>query len=253
MTRTLQAAIPPNLVYLVQAYVGCSQESTRYRPSSWIKALEGIEGSPTRLLVSPETSTETKWQRFRAKGDRDVTRTQVATVCSAMDLDDLDSVIEAFVLVMAWGSGTKNGRSLRYTPRALVDRYRAAETLSGSARELRQACEYEQVIDPYRRFNLPGVREAFFTKWFAFAGYQTGRAWQPLILDSRVRATLNQTLGVWLNQFTSERNDPNRYVAYLKAMHAWADELETPTSAERLEWILFDWNGKPISAVKDQS
>lgn len=90
------------------------------------------------------------------------------------------------------------------------------------------------------------VGEAFATKWFAFAGATHGRGWQPLILDSRVRATLHNTLDVWLNQLSDRLSDPDRYVAYLTAMHSWAAQLPQATTASRLEWILFRQNGRPM-------
>jgi hypothetical protein len=97
-----------------------------------------------------------------------------------------------------------------------------------------------------RQFSLPGVGEAFFTKWFAFAGLTPERAWQPLILDSRVRATLHDTLDVWLNQLADKRRDPERYGAYVTALHIWAAALPESTTAARLEWILFRHNGSPV-------
>nr|WP_236745963.1 hypothetical protein [Mycobacteroides abscessus] len=165
-----------------------------------------------------------------------------------MDLTDDDAVIAAFVLVMAWGSGTSNSRSLRNTRRALIDVSTAASVLRESATALRAV---EQVTDPiiadtHRQFVLPGIGEAFFTKWFAFAGYVTGRQWQPLILDSRVRRTLHHTLDTWLNQLTDVHRDPERYIAYLTAMHRWAAELPQPVSATQLEWIMFTHKGRPI-------
>jgi hypothetical protein len=97
-------------------------------------------------------------------------------------------------------------------------------------------------------FRLPGVRQAFFTKWFAFAGRVPNRAWQPLILDSRVYATLNDTLMISTTSLAGSRNKAARYRAYVEAMHAWARDLSADgrtVTAERLEWVLFEHNGKP--------
>jgi hypothetical protein len=165
-----------------------------------------------------------------------------------MRLDVDADVIRAFVLVMAWGSGTTNGRSLRNTAKALGDVASAARALRESVHQLRSAEDIRDALDAYQSFRLPGVREAFSSKWFAFAWCNPERDWQPLILDSRVRSTLNKTLGVRLNQLAERRNDPYRYIAYLKAMHDWARDSEGAVSAERLEWIFFDWNGKPLDA-----
>ena len=242
-----------NLSPLLSAYRNCVQGPVRYRPSSWDAALREVSGTPTKLLIEHTFTTETSRERFRPRGDRDVTREGVVRACEQMRLDNDVEVIRAFVLVMAWGSGTTNNRSLRNTTKALADAGHAATVLRESAGQLRAAGEFDDVIDIHRGFHLPGVGEPFFTKWFAFAGRSPGRDWQPLILDSRVRATLNTTLGVRLNQLAARRNDPYRYVAYLEAVHEWsaeATESIDSMTADRLEWILFHWNGKPIEDLR---
>jgi hypothetical protein len=177
-----------------------------------------------------------------------VTRAAVVDACSSLDLADDGAVVAAFVLVMAWGSGTSNNRSLRNTSNALRDTAAATAVLRQSANALRsiKMVSDSAIADVHRCFSLPGVGEAFFTKWFAFAGFVPNRDWQPVILDRRVRATLHRTLDVWLNQLTNRRSDPARYVAYLIAMHRWAAELPQPITATQLEWIMFTHNGRPM-------
>jgi hypothetical protein len=101
-----------------------------------------------------------------------VARGSIIDACAALNLADDQAVIAAFVLVMAWGSGTSNSRSLRNTKKSLKDLSAAVTALRESAVALRRI---ENVTDPatievHRRFSLPGAGEAFFTKWFAFAG-----------------------------------------------------------------------------------
>ena len=228
---------PRGLAALLAIYAGRDQQPVRYRPSSWRLALDGVPGDPAELLSSPDFSAETACERFQPKGDRDVTRADVVRACAGMRLDIDADVIRAFVLVMAWGSGTTNGRSLRNTAKALGDVASAASVLRESVHQFRSAEDFRDALDAYQSFKLPGVRESFFSKWFAFAGRNPERDWQPIILDSRVRSTLNKTLGVRLNQLAERRNDPYRYIAYLKAMHDWAGDSEGAVSAERLEWI----------------
>ena len=239
---------PSNLSPLLKAYETREQGPVRFRPSSWQAALHDVSESPASLLVDPDFTAETSCERFRPKGDRDVTRETVVRACEQMRLDADTEVIKAFVLVMAWGSGTTNSRSLGNTRRALQDVVRASSVLRESAHGLREAKELHDVLGVYQAFSLPGVGEAFFTKWFAFAGRSPGREWQPLILDRRVRATLNLTLGVWLNHLADRRNDSYRYIAYVKALHEWAADRGDAVSAERMEWIFFDRNGEPIKA-----
>ena len=241
-------AVPAKLPALVEAYTGKAPPPVRFRLPSWEAALDGISGQPTQMLSDATITTEPKDQRFRKLGDRAVTRDAVVDACTSLDMADDEAVVAAFVLVMAWGSGTSNNRSLRNTKNALQDVGAAASALRQSATALRAA---QHIVDPsiaaiHRQFSLPGIGEAFFTKWFAFAGFVPGRDWQPAILDSRVRATLHKSLDVWLNQLTDTHRDPERYVAYLTAMHRWSAALPQPMTSTQLEWIMFDHNGKSI-------
>lgn len=241
-------ALPATLPALVERYEGKNPSAVRFRLPSWETALTGTSGHPTRLLSDPTLTTEPSDAHYCDLGDRMVTRDAVTAACASVGLADDDAVLAAFVLVMAWGSGTSNSRSLRNTGKALQNRAAAAAVLRESSVMLRKAEDITDpmVADAYRAFALPGVGEAFFTKWFAFAGVTAGRSWQPLILDSRVRSTLNTTLDVWLNQLAGVRQDPSRYIAYLTALHRWAEQLPQPMTADRLEWIMFDHNGKRV-------
>lgn len=149
----------------------------RFRLPSWQVALEGIAGRPTQLLSNPKVTTEPKTGKYRELGDRVVTREAVLEVFRLLDMSDAEAVLAAFVLVMAWGSGTSNTRSLRNTRAALQNLGSAAKTLAQSAIALRtaQGVDDSAVTTAHREFSLPGVRESFFTKWFAFAGFVPGR------------------------------------------------------------------------------
>ncbi|MBJ7385778.1 MAG: hypothetical protein JHC55_14955 [Mycolicibacterium sp.] len=240
--------VPASLEALVGLYQAKEQGGVRYRLPSWTKALDGVPGDPLRLLADSGVTAESSNKTYAARGDRVATREAVTTACAETDLDDDAAVIAAFVLVMAWGSGTSNGRSLRNTRNALSDPAAAADELRAAALTLRSTPDIDDagVLEAHRRFSLSGVGEPFFTKWFAFAGVVPDRDWQPLILDSRVRATLNKTLDVWLNKLSDVRRDPERYVAYLTALHRWPEQLPMPVTPERLEWILFTHAGKPV-------
>lgn len=160
---------------------------------------------------------------------------------AAVDLTDGVAVRQAFVLVMAWGSGTSNTRSHRYTRKAL-----AAPTCTTQLVRAADSCRRGDLIEAYSGFSVPGVGRSFFTKWFAFAGHLPGRAWQPLILDDRVLRTLNKTLGLSTRALAGSPHWGRRYAAYVEHLHAWSREVHC--SAERLEWILFAHNGDPMPA-----
>lgn len=248
MTTEDRFGMPPKLPGLVLHNAGAQPAPVRFRLPSWEAALAEVSGKPTRFLSDPGITSRSAQQQFAAYGDRVVSREAVIDTCESIDMADDEAVLAAFVLVMAWGSGTSNSRSLRNTRKALQDTKAAAAALRNSATSLRsiQHLDDPVIADAHRSFCLPGVGEAFFTKWFAFAGFVRERDWQPLILDSRVRATLHDTLDVWLNHMTDLHNDPARYVAYLDAMHRWAANLPQPMTSTRLEWILFRHNGTAI-------
>jgi hypothetical protein len=67
-------------------------------------------------------------------------------------------------------------------------------------------------------------------------------------LDSRVYATLNDTLKVTTISMARSRNRASRYAAYVDHLHRWANSLTVEgcaMDAERLEWIFFAHNGRP--------
>lgn len=67
-----------------------------------------------------------------------------------------------------------------------------------------------------------------------------------MILDNRLLATLNHTMGVTTVQMACSRRVADRYGAYVHKLHTWAESLNAEgrqVSADRLEWVLFRHNG----------
>jgi hypothetical protein len=172
--------------------------------------------------------------------DRTVSRSMLQAHLATLDLDDVPSVLSSFVLVVAWGSGTTNTRSLRYTPLALTNPGLAAAELVGAVTALRRDGD---LAGAYTRFQLPGVGQSFATRWFALAGRREDRDWQPLVLDARVRTAL-EALGVSIAGIRGgRRSRALAYEEYVRALHCWAAELraENPSCrGEMLEWLLSD-------------
>ena len=247
------ATCPPSgLRSLVESYEGKEQAPVRFRVPSWDRALADSRPGITELLRDDRYTTPCTSERFRCAGDRTTTRAAIRCACEAIDLDDTDQLLRAFALVMAWGSGTTNGRGLRNTARAVSCPETARAVLSSSAKALRHSASMfdRSLARVHATFALPGVQQAFFTKWFSFAGYVRSRAWQPLILDSRVYATLNETLQVTTTSIAGSHNRAARYVAYVDYLHRWANSLAAEgcaVDAERLEWIFFAHNGRLVS------
>ncbi len=241
----VRLSAPPGLAALLERHEGEQQCPAPYRTATWQRHLGRVSGDITRFLMDDRFSSPT----VSGHGDRCTTRHQLLDACKSMSLDDRDDVLAALVLVMAWGSGTRaGGRGAGNTMRALADSERAYEVLRDSAATLRGS---EDIRDgglraAHRRFVLPGIRESFFTKWFGFAGHAHGRAWQPLILDARVRSTLTAGLGRPVRSLSVERSSSARYEGYVDAAHAWGSELGV--SGERVEWVLFEEAGSSTQA-----
>jgi hypothetical protein len=213
--------LPPKLEHLVAKYAGCKQEPVPIQPTTWARKWPDHPAYTSRLTPT-------------------VSRDDLKAACTDLDLDDREQVLSAFVLVMAWGGG-KSGRPIMNTQRALADPAAAHNMLRSSAEAVSGTAEQSVLESAHEEWRLPGVRQAFFTKWFAFAGVRQHREWQPLILDARVYASLNKTLEVSTIQLADSHRRKHRYRAYVQALHRWAEELSVP--AERLEWILFRHNG----------
>lgn len=240
--------MPPQFTRLVERYRDCSQGAVVFRAPSWATALKDVPGAPLALLTSDDLTEPVPGS---ATGDRTVTRATVREACRVMDLDDREAVLAAFVLTMAWGAGKTGSRALRNTRAAVLDP-RAHEVLAETARLLRagESPDDGSLAASYRYFRLRGVRRSFFTKWFTFAGNVDGRPWQPLILDARVHATLNNTMGVDTRTMAGDRRRALRYQAYVVALHSWAEDLRTQgvedADAQRLEWMMFRHNGADL-------
>jgi len=245
-TMTTRTVMPAGLPTLVKEYQGAPQHDVQFRLPSWKKALADVSSNPTALL------TDEKYTRPAERStDRLIGRAQLLSACHAMDLANESDVANTFVLVMAWGSGLTGSRGLRNTARALADIPEAHRVLAEAAGRIRDAASLADgsLEQAHRDFRLAGVGQAFFTKWFTFAGHVPGRAWQPLILDSRVYATLNRTLGVDTTSMAGSRLRKARYRAYVETMHSWSEDLSRSgldATPERLEWVLFENNGKAL-------
>ncbi|MFF0371262.1 hypothetical protein [Micromonospora sp. NPDC005087] len=237
-TVAFDCIFPSALPDLVARFEGRRQGPVGYITSSWEDALADWPEERSVLV-------DDRWSEPSERlGRRRVTRDHLASLLTSTNPDEPLQLRQAFVMVMVWGSGTSNTRSLRNTPAAL-----AAVRCADQLRQAAELCRSSDLVRAYTRFALPGVRRSFFTKWFAFAGVEPGRSWQPLILDDRVLATLNHTFGVTLKDVAGERRWSHRYAAYVHCMHNWSAELQVrgvSCTAERLEWIMFRHGGGPL-------
>lgn len=105
----------------------------------------------------------------------------------------VDSMLNLYVAVCAWGTGTKAQRVARVVKPLHED---------GALAALQRSFHAARSLDPveaYRRLNLTdqdrlkGFGPAFFTKWLYFAAYDEPERRErgaPLILDARVANAL---------------------------------------------------------------
>lgn len=246
--------VPEGLPRLLAHYSGRPQKPVRFRPSTWIRTLADVPAEQGIVQVLDEDRWALADPSEGKPGDRLIDRSQLNEVAAKTSLADDRELLTLFLLVQVWGAGTSGGRTLRHTRTAFGNPEALLQSLRTTARKLRAAdTDTSPLETAYKEWNVGGVGRSFFTKWFAYAGRVDGRAWQPLILDDRVFATLNNTLGAKTSAMAASSNRARRYRAYVEHLHAWAAELATePTTAdvdaERLEWVLFRHNGEaPIA------
>ncbi|MEV7877712.1 hypothetical protein [Streptomyces microflavus] len=125
---------------------------------------------------------------------------------------------------------------IRHTSAALSD-----ARLEDVLRTTRASVRSGDLKSAYARFALNGVGRSFFTKWFAAVDDRGPDADRALILDVRVFRSLN-ALGWSSREAAGVGHWPTGYAVYVSTMHGLARELGV--TAEWLEWLLFDRNGR---------
>lgn len=231
---------PTALHALIAEFESRAQSPVTFRPPSWSRVL-GSDTPALDVLIDEQYTL----QAAGNNSDRTVDRQQLHDYVSKTDTMDDTSLLRAFLLVQAWGTGTTGNRTLGHTARAFNDRDNLLHSLRTTTEILRTSDDPSSLAKAYSSWKCAGVGKSFFTKWFAFAGVKERRPWQPLIMDVRVLNTLNNSLGLTTTQLAGTRLWRRRYQSYVEAVHDWA--VETETDPQRLEWVLFMQNGRKIS------
>ncbi|WP_159096494.1 hypothetical protein [Miniimonas sp. S16] len=141
-----------------------------------------------------------------------------------------EDAIELYVMMAAWGAGTKARPTAR--ARRPLHEPGAPERLMQSVEHLRSA---KDAVEGYRRL-LPGNQDrikyfgpAFFTKWLYFAGADLDR--QPLILDALVATAIGSRLRTgW---------SPKEYDQYLQLAGEIRDQWVPNEPTHVVEYALF--------------
>jgi hypothetical protein len=231
---------PPALAPLLLSREGQDQTPVEYDPDRWARRLHGIVSEEfVRAALEREDATTSV-----GPGRRSVTRGSINALADAVDLADDDQLLSLWLLVVAWGNGTRSQRGFQNAANALERSEVLVDNLRRTATILRAAEDTSELAEAHRAWRTGFyVRESFFSKWFAFAGRRDGRDWQPLILDENVWHTLNGTLGLTVTDLAGSREPSAKYRTYVEMVHEWAG---SPARAQRIEWVLFLQDGKRL-------
>lgn len=158
----------------------------------------------------------------------------------AREVSSAEAVLNLYVAVCAWGTGTKAQRVARVV-KPLYENG-ALDALQRSFNAARST----DPVDAYRRLNsadgdrIKGFGPAFFTKWLYFAAYDSTHRPEgsvPLILDARVANALGwpTVAGRWPSSAYSE---------YLHTAAEINDAWCPFSSRHVIEYALFKIGGK---------
>jgi hypothetical protein len=210
------------------------QPPVPFVPRTWCAWLQKA-GDERLKAVSDRAETLMAWIGV---SDPTIPRRHLRHLAAA---DSPDADLRLLVATLSWGRGKRNGRML---PR-MVETLKAADRNDVLSRTASAAAE-GRIVDAYRAWTLPGLREPFFTKWLWSAGTRsTSPAAAPLVLDGRVWRSLNRGL-TWDSIIAAQSWERAcRYEAYCEAMVRWATGLSGSirVSAEDVEYGLFYANG----------
>ena len=231
---------PPVLPDLLGLWEGREQSPVTFDPNRWARTLQDVLSRDVVRLALECDDTTTSVGPSR----RTVTRQAIHRLADTIDLTDDDQILSLWLLVLAWGNGTQSQWGHQNAASALVRSDVLLENLRHTAAILRAAENPAELAAAYGAWRQGFyVSESFFSKWFAFAGRQAGRSWQPLILDENVWNTLNGTLGLRISDLAGSKNAAAKYQTYVEAVHEWAG---SPDRAQQIEWVLFSQNGRPV-------
>lgn len=214
------------------ANAAARQPPVPYVATTWNRWLRAMPSSP-----SLDEECSLSWVGLTGKK---VSRADLRRLAAAGDgpSDNLRLLIAALV----WGRGRRNARMFPHTMVCLKAPGRD-DVLAATA----DAARAGRLADAYDAWTLPGLREPFFTKWLWAVGTRAQeRVARPLVLDSRVRATL-KALGWNSVKAAGTRRRSVRYATYCEATVRWGallSEHGRTVSAEDLEYALFFAGGE---------
>ena len=144
--------------------------------------------------------------------------------------------VKLFLMAMAWGYKPKDYGPHRV--RAILASDRAANRIRAIV-ELTQrdgaAAGWHALLNTHR---ISGLNMSFGTKLLYFAGYTSGHSPRPLILDERVRASLQEVAPGTVPANGTVRNAD--YLRYLELAEQWAADPVWRQQPDVVEYGLFN-------------
>ena len=167
-------------------------------------------------------------------------------------VDQSEDLIALWVATMMWGSGTTYRRGPWRTSQGL--RFPQLHECLQTTRQLVVDGNLKSAFAAlsYGPLKIPGCGEAFFTKWLWAASLtETEPPIRPLILDARVKASINKATGP-----TNWVTGADGYLSYCQTLDDVAHRLTDSTkldgiTSEKVEWLLFDRNEIEANAFKN--
>jgi hypothetical protein len=146
--------------------------------------------------------------------------------------------VELFLMAMAWGYRPKDYGPARTL--AVLDQDGADLKIAAIVEATRTdgaAAGWHALLNTHK---ITGLNMSFGTKLLYFAGYTTDHRPRPLILDQRVRASLNRPdVAPGTVPPKPRRVQQDDYVRYLELAEAWAAETDWNQEPDVVEFALF--------------
>jgi len=202
----------------IRRYTVANVENQRVKwiPSRWQKVFEGHEAA-YRALVD------------HSQGAGGIARSFIHAQASGDPVD-------LFLMAMVWGYRPKDFGTSR-TER-ILEQDRVGEKIAAIVDATRRegaAAGWSALLNTHR---IPGLEMSFGTKLLYFAGYSTEHWPRPLILDKRVRTSL-QTVAPGTVPAKGKVLKAD-YLRYLELAEQWAADRTWRQQPDVVEYALFD-------------
>lgn len=212
------------------------QAGIDFAPETWRRYLQGAASGDGAAVVVADLEAV-----LAVLDGSTINRSQIRDIALRCQPDKTRELRQLFIATMIWGRGTANGRMMPGLARA-IHRPDLPKLLQITAEATSSADAYRS----WKSGRMPGLGEAFFTKWLWAASMIPQREYQAFVLDRLVRESLTNHISegglAWSSKAAAgTRRLAPRYQAYVDACCKWARALEC--SPGDIEWALFQAEG----------